>query len=363
MRLIIKRIINSKFCFIIIFLGFFISMIALSIGTSIFSQINEITDEYSNGNFKYVKKVSILFNNSCEIMNLTNLLRKSFVNSDVAIEFIPIETQNHETIVVTGILPKNKYLWSPPMEDGKFLNASSSERVAVVGRKISNGIEDNELTIGSEKYRIIGTCGKKEESPMNRQVFVPINYIPEVLENKADSSTFEFVVKNNISPQEEIDNFKKSLLREYPTATINITNDKRITHERQNFIRMFQINLQDVLKMIFISIFNIANISYFLIHSRKKEISLRKALGASSISIYCLILKEIMFICVLASITAFIFLVIVSKFSTSLFSYEINLSLNGFIFSIIFSLLTCILTSLIPAMIALKVQPAAAIKE
>ncbi|GFZ31737.1 hypothetical protein CSC2_22630 [Clostridium zeae] len=360
---IINRIRNSKFCFVIIFLGFFISMIALSIGTSIISQINKITNDYSNGSFKYVKRVNLSFKDSYQISDLTSLFEKDFINSDIAVEFVPIQTENYETIIVTGILSKDKYLWTPPMEKGEFLGNKVNDRVAVVGRKVFNGVENNELTIEGKKYKIVGTFGKKEESAINREVFVPINYIPEILGKRLNPKVFQFVVKANINPKVEIDKFNEDFLNQYPNAVISVDKDERIDKARGDLIRMYKPNLNDVIKMLFISILNTINISYFWIHSRKKEIALRKAIGSSNQAIYILILKEIIFICTLASGTAFVFLAAITRVSTKIFSYEINLSLSGFVFSIIVSLLTCLITALVPSLIAFKVEPAVVIKE
>lgn len=360
---IIKRIRNSKFTFITMFSGFFISMIALSIGTSTIAKINKITDDRSNGNFKYVKNISLLFKDDYKIDELITILKENFINSDVAIECIPIETQNHEIMIVSGILPKDKYLWSPPIEKGKFLNGSSNGRVVVVGNKITNGVEDNKLNIGRNEYEIIGISGRKEESPLNREVFVPINYMTEILGAMSRKNYFEFVVKNNKNPQVEIDSFKNKLLNKYSAASINVTDDGRIARERGFIVRMFQENLKDLLKIWLIAIFNIINLSYFWIHSRRKEIALRKVVGSSKASLYIFLLKEIVFVCFIASIAAVLFLVVLNKLSIQLFAYEFNLSFGIAMLSISISLLTCVFTSIIPTRIALKIQPVAVLKE
>lgn len=360
---IIKRIRNSKFTFITMFSGFFISMIALSIGTSTIAKINKITDDRSNGNFKYVKNISLLFKDDYKIDELITILKENFINSDVAIECIPIQTQNHEIMIVSGVLPKDKYLWSPPIEKGKFLNSSSSGRVVVVGNKITNGIEDNKLNIGRNEYEIIGISGRKEESPLNREVFVPINYMTEILGAMSRKNYFEFVVKSNKNPQVEIDSFKNKLLNKYPAALVNVTDDGRIAKERGFIVRMFQENLKDLLKIWLIAIFNIINLSYFWIHSRRKEIALRKVVGSSKASLYILLLKEIVFVCLIASVAAALFLVVLNKFSIQLFAYEFNLSFGIAMLSISISLLTCVFTSIIPTRIALKIQPVAVLKE
>ncbi|MDT8715871.1 ABC transporter permease [Clostridium sp. 19966] len=360
---IIKRIRNSKLCFVILFSGFFISMLALCVGISILNQINRATQDHSNGNFKYVKKVSLSFTDDYEMTALANILKENFISSDVAKEFIPIQTQNYDIMLVTGILPKDKYLWVPPLEKGSFINGTSNEKIAVVGSKITNGIEDNNVNIGGKIFKIVGTCGKSEGSTINKQVFIPINYIPEILGPMNRNNAFDFVVKNNKNPEIEINNFKKALLSIYSTAAINVTDDTRIATARSNITRGFQSDLKDIWKLLLINIFNIINISYFWIHFRRKEISLRKVLGASKLSLYALILKEILFICLLASFAAAILLALLNKLSINLLSYEFTLSFNTFIFSIFISLLTCVFTAVIPARIAFKVQPAAILKE
>lgn len=343
-------------------LGFFISIAALFVAISVITEINKLTNDYSNGDFKYVEKITISFEDNYEMADIENLLKSNFKDSDIAVEFESIQTENLDMIFVTGILPKDKYLWEPPIVEGEFLDGNSSERVAVIGKKLLNRVKDNELVLGDNKYKVKGIIGKNEESVIDRSIFIPINYMPELLGREWKEKNLSFVVKNNKNPKEEIDNFNKELLNKWK-ASINVENDDRLEQERGFIVRSFELNLKDLLKMFLISIFNIVNISYFWIHTRRKEIGLRKIWGASNISIYKLILKEILFICMMASILVFPFLFIISKFSMLLFYYEINVSLYKFGLAVFISLLTCILTAFIPTIAAFRVQPVVVVKE
>jgi putative ABC transport system permease protein len=344
------------------FIGFFISIAALFVVISVITEINKLTNDYSNGNFKYVEKVTILFEDDYEMTEIENILKNNFKDSDIAVEFESIETENGDMIFVTGILPKDKYLWVPQIIEGEFLDENSSERVAVIGKNILNRVENNELVLGDKKYKVKGIIGKNEQSVIDTSIFIPINYMPELLGREWKEKKLSFVVKNNKNPKDEIDNFSKELLNKWK-ASINIENDDRLKQERGFIVRAFELTLKDMLKMFLISIFNIVNISYFWIHTRRKEIGLRKIWGASNISIYKLILKEILFICMMASVLVFPFLFIISKFSMLLFYYEINVSLYKFGLSVLISLLTCILTALIPTIAAFRVQPVVVVKE
>jgi len=113
---------------------------------------------------------------------------------------------------------------------------------------------------------------------------------------------------------------------------------------------------------IFISCLGLLGLALFMAEQRKKEISIRKVLGASTANILTLLNKDFIKLVAIANIIAFPLAYIIVNKWLSAFEYRINISALPFIAAITLSVLIAILTVSIQSVKVAKANPVDALK-
>ena len=113
---------------------------------------------------------------------------------------------------------------------------------------------------------------------------------------------------------------------------------------------------------IFISCLGLLGLALFMAEQRKKEISIRKVLGANTTSILTLLNKDFIKLVAIANLIAFpIAYIIINKW-LSAFEYRISISALPFIIAVLLSVLIAILTVSIQSIKVAKANPVDALK-
>ncbi|MNR06380.1 Macrolide export ATP-binding/permease protein MacB [compost metagenome] len=113
---------------------------------------------------------------------------------------------------------------------------------------------------------------------------------------------------------------------------------------------------------IFISCLGLLGLALFMAEQRKKEISIRKVLGASTTNILTLLNKDFIKLVAIANIIAFPLAYIIINKWLSAYEYRINVSALPFIAAITLSVLIAILTVSIQSVKVAKANPVDALK-
>ncbi|WP_175636489.1 ABC transporter permease [Pedobacter ghigonis] len=113
---------------------------------------------------------------------------------------------------------------------------------------------------------------------------------------------------------------------------------------------------------IFISCLGLLGLALFMAEQRKKEISIRKVLGASTTNILTLLNKDFIKLVAIANIIAFPLAYIIINKWLSAYEYRINVSAMPFIAAITLSVLIAILTVSIQSVKVAKANPVDALK-
>lgn len=113
---------------------------------------------------------------------------------------------------------------------------------------------------------------------------------------------------------------------------------------------------------IFISCLGLLGLALFMAEQRKKEISIRKVLGASTVNILLLLNKDFIKLVALANLIAFPLAYIIINKWLSAFEYRISISALPFIIAIALSVLIAILTVSIQSVKVAKANPVDALK-
>ncbi|SFH01572.1 ABC transporter permease [Pedobacter insulae] len=113
---------------------------------------------------------------------------------------------------------------------------------------------------------------------------------------------------------------------------------------------------------IFISCLGLLGLALFMAEQRKKEISIRKVLGASTANILALLNKEFIKLVAIANLIAFPLAYIVINQWLSAFEYRITISVLPFALAVVISLLIAFLTVSIQSVKVAKANPIDALK-
>ena len=123
---------------------------------------------------------------------------------------------------------------------------------------------------------------------------------------------------------------------------------------------MFQISVMILL----ICSINVINFSYFWIHSRVKEIALRKSVGAKNRDVFTLIFKEMISLTFISLLIAYIVQFVVINAINRITFGEIYLlnSESNFLYSSALCLMLSFITTIPTYLITIKFEPAIILK-
>ncbi|MFA4869713.1 MAG: ABC transporter permease [Pedobacter sp.] len=113
---------------------------------------------------------------------------------------------------------------------------------------------------------------------------------------------------------------------------------------------------------IFISCLGLLGLALFMAEQRKKEISIRKVLGASTTNILTLLNKDFIRLVVIANVIAFPLAYIISSKWLSAYEYRISISIFPFLIAIGLSVLIAVITVSIQSIKVAKANPVDALK-
>lgn len=113
---------------------------------------------------------------------------------------------------------------------------------------------------------------------------------------------------------------------------------------------------------IFISCLGLLGLALFMAEQRKREISIRKVLGASTVNILTLLNKDFIKLVTIANIIAFPLAYVIVNRWLSAFEYRVSISALPFILAICLSVLVAILTVSLQSVKVAKANPVDALK-
>lgn len=339
-----KKIKNSIYLFIIFMAIAFFSSLGFSLMESI------ITDKVTNGT--YENKEAITFN----INKLNSIENHKFIKIIKSINNIYIEKNNCELGSYTGkAIYYNKSINATPnIIKGRFFNNNdfkSDEPKAVVGKDVYNKIvieKNNEKYIkyNNNLYKIVGIMGYKDRrSTVDSQFYINLNsYI-----NKSNKIIYtkNLCINNN-------ENYKK-LTKKMKDEFKGVEFKKKSNKNNDDLSSFSQIYII-ILIVILVIFMNVINVVLQWTESKKKEIGIKKALGATNFRIALEIVGENQKISSIAYIFGYsIYLIIIKTKFISILGTKVYF-IGSFI-AFIFSSLIALIVSLIAILKILKMKP------
>lgn len=379
MKSLLIRIKQSPLLSALLIFGLVTSILLISLGTSFVSNLyysDKAKNQYNPQKAKvYDITYSALKSNDSSVMN--KLFSKVDNDTGLFINDLLLHTDASEVNAynkVSGEYFTNNNVWHYPLISGSYYTAEDvkkGNKVVVLGSKLlKEAYERNGnkyIEIEEEEYLIKGVIGiSNEKSSWDNRIIMPCTSMPKnYFKNnlQRDLEDISFVIYNEkgkysqdikqISAEGKklFDNFTLDYLGE-----LQDDNSLKIVIENPDFL-LFVALIGYIITIIFA-----INITVFWIEKRKYEISVRKAFGFTNGSIMKMIFKEMIGFAIISFIIAIIVQFLIGLAVGSIANYTLKLYLPNLVIGLFVVLVTALVTTLIPAIKAIKVEPAEALK-
>ena len=218
------------------------------------------------------------------------------------------------TYPTRAVAPGHQFVEKTILMKGRYINPSDLEekkKSAVIGRLVAKDLFKGEdpigkyINIGTIAFKVIGVFQDDGGDNEERNIYIP--YTTRQLIEKSNDKVDQIIVTfrkelghaGALALEKSLKNYfkeKKSIAPSDPNGVYfqNLTDDLK---QSQQFAVVLQLIVSFVgLGTLIAGIIGISNIMVFVVKERTKELGIRKALGATPISIIQMILQESVFI-------------------------------------------------------------------
>lgn len=308
-------------------LGIFIFIILFGLGNGLKNTFQEFfLDDASNTIFIYPGKTSEPYkgfkaNRRIEFKNED--LKEIDENFAFFIEYLtPRITRSaltrykneSNTYPTRAVAPGHQFIEKTILMKGRYINPSDLEekkKSAVIGRLVAKDLFKGEdpigkyINIGTIAFKVIGVFQDDGGDNEERNIYIP--YTTRQLIEKSNDKVDQIIVTfrkelghaGALALEKSLKNYfkeKKSIAPSDPNGVYfqNLTDDLK---QSQQFAVVLQLIVSFVgLGTLIAGIIGISNIMVFVVKERTKELGIRKALGATPLSVIQMILQESVFI-------------------------------------------------------------------
>lgn len=383
-KYILKHWKKNPMVFFIIVSGYVITILAISM---LISDIQNKILTYSQSNFgKSGERSAVFLFSDVEKnynYNTIDILKYLGKFGEINVLKIGTEVFKSGTKTVQGeITPyyfEKQSNWEPMIYKGRHLTAQEcmdNSKSVVIGYKIAQdlGVNVNDkINFYGSNYTVVGIMGKKNLSTnFDKAVYIPIGALPKEylsnFEQKVTSSNGEncslkiyllFRV-NDSALKGDLSNLTKKFGKN--TFHYEISQDVNLHEDFSDIM----INIVLIcLPLLIVALVNVINISIYWVSSRKKEISIKKVIGANDKFIRKSIEKDMIFVAIVSAIVSMLvqfILYLKLEPIVNNYGFSFNLTWLNFIIALIVSYGVGYLASIIPVEKSLDMNPADALK-
>lgn len=287
----------------------------------------------------------------------------------------------HAVFTVRSCMPDHKYLENATIIEGRFINELDMRevrKVCAMGVPVRDALFKKEdpigkfIDVGGTPYKVVGVFTDPGNGD-NERIYIPLTTAQRAMNGK----NYVDIIWSSIDAQgtQNSDDMVKEVRdllaakHNFSPADLNAVRienwslDYKRIMNMLSWIRIF-IMIIGVLTLI-AGVVGVSNIMMIIVKERTKEIGVRKALGATPLSIVLLIVQESVFITSIAGYTGLVLGVLLlqafSDVEGSFFSHpEVNL--NVAIFATLLIIVSGALAGFFPAIKAARVQPVEALR-
>ena len=379
-------------------LGIFIFIILFGLGNGLKNTFQEFfLDDVSNTIFIYPGKTSEPYkgfkaNRRIEFKNED--LKEIDENFAFFIEYLtPRITRSaltrykneSNTYPTRAVAPGHQFIEKTILMKGRYINPSDLEekkKSAVIGRLVAKDLFKGEdpigkyINIGTIAFKVIGVFQDDGGDNEERNIYIP--YTTRQLIEKSNDKVDQIRVTSRkelghagaLALEKSLKNYfkeKKSIAPSDPNGVYfqNLTDDLK---QSQQFAVVLQLIVSFVgLGTLIAGIIGISNIMVFVVKERTKELGIRKALGATPISVIQMILQESVFITAISGyIGLFLGILVLENIGLTLEEYFIKNPFIDFGTAFAATLVLIIFGAVagyIPAKRASRIKPIVALRD
>lgn len=331
-----------------IFLIMIFSTVAFFI-SSILYMIEQSANLQPNSELRTPETINFTLDSKTDVSKDLSMLN---LNGDYSLYKTIIGAVRGEAIYFKGNV-KNK----PEILKGRYFNEddfNQDKKVAVIGKGLlENVIEENGKEyyyIANDNYEVIGVLGnEKKESGNDYSVYINL----DALLNK-DS----FYMKGSYSIDAALNSremFNK-VKDKYQDTNIIITEDD--TQNTSTTGKILKENVKSkigfILEVVGTFILSTVCVTEYWIKNRRKEIGIKRALGATKMRVFSSIIGELSLISILSFSTGYVFYLLLSYLKDGYIHFYFGSAIVAFLVTFISGLITTI----VPILNANKMQPA-----
>ena len=313
--------------------------------------------------------------------NIAHLEHSSAVYERAGWQILSYNNQ-HGTFTVRAVMPDHNYLENATTIEGRFLNMldiKDFRKVCTIGVPVKKALFKDEdplgkfISVAGTPYKVIGVFTDPGNGD-NERIYIPLttaqrsmngkNYIENIWSSLDDVA---------LDKSDSIVKQVRALLAAHHNFSPADMNAIRIENWSEDYKRIMNmlngINIFIWIIGIFTliaGVVGVSNIMMIIVKERTKEIGIRKAIGASPISIVMLIVQEAIFITAIAGYTGLVLgvglLQLFNDSDTDFFqrpSVDFNVAISATMLIII----SGALAGLFPALKASRVQPVEALRD
>ena len=296
------------------------------------------------------------------------------------------ETGNYRYI---GVYPDYLAVENATVIQGRFINDNdllNSEKVTVIGQKVKLDLFKDKDPIGEQivintiTFKVVGVftdpAGEREES----RVYLPLTTTQKAFGVGDKISNLDFTLTKKDTYEEALAQSTKfteelgQLLRNKNTIAPDDESAIGINNSVKNAKQFYDLNLYIRLFFwwvgictIIAGVVGVSNIMLIIVKERTKEIGIRKALGASPVSIIGMILHESIFITTIAGfiglLSSLLLLELVGPRVTSDYFLNPEVDFSIALTTLILLVIAGALAGFFPAYRAAKIKPIVALRD
>lgn len=244
--------------------------------------------------------------------------------------------------------------FTPPIISGRVMDSKEtmgSKPVAVVGKEVAALFD--EILIDGVAFEIVGTMGfTRMSSIWDHKIFLPINFLDQL--DPLDDRINHRLISYRGNP---IEIREAAIETERILGSLRLRNNITISPGYEIYISYsyFFITLILAIIILIITNINVINLTSFWMYSRKKEIGIRKAIGATNSTISKLVINDLLFLSFSGAGLALLIQYIAAKYIE--IDFPLNIVPTHFVFAVIIPIFCGYLTARIPLGIVLRFEP------
>lgn len=287
--------------------------------------------------------------------------------------------------ILFGVHPAFQDLEKVKLKTGRYLNQgdiNEKRKVAIIGGSVVNDLFKKEDPLGKYievkgvKFIVVGTYNNPNSRWENKQVHVPISTAQQLFSANSDKINM-FAVGTGESTFEEadeivagIEGYLRSEYKVHPKdrkgIRINNMNEQaKMFHNIFLGIDIF-VTLMGILTLM-VGIIGVSNIMSIVVRERRREIGVRKALGARPWSIISLIVQESVMMTLISGLIGFLLgfaaLELIAANVENDYFKDPKINLNRAMMAIGILVFAGTMAGLFPAIRAARTKPIEALKE